>query len=97
MPRIGGIVNLDAPRNVLARRRHAVPPRCDLIGHAQAERIAARAAAERHRQDPVARLGLVQDRRQADDGRARIGVADLVDEQAGLDLLELESPTLCPP
>ena len=42
-------------------------------------------------QDTVARLGHVQDRRQADHGRAGVGIADFVDQQARLDLLGLET------
>src|SRR5512143_815435 len=56
MSRIGGIVNLDAPGDVLPRGRDAVAPVHDVLRHAQAKGITARAAAKRHRQDAVAGL-----------------------------------------
>ena len=61
------------------------------LGDAEAERVAAGTAAEGHRQDALARLGLIQDGREPEHRGAGVGVADVVAEEAAGHLLRPEA------
>src|SRR2546425_10570019 len=93
--RVRGVVDEDLVRDHLLDRGRGIPAELrDLVGHGEVEAVRARAAAVADREDAIARLGLVQDRTEAHHDRAAIGVADLPDAKARVDLRLLESELL---
>src|SRR5881628_85408 len=93
--RVRGVVDEDLVRDHLLDRGRGIPAELrDLVGHGEVESVGACAAAVADREDAVARLGLVQDRAEADHDRAAVRVADVPHAQARVDLRLLESKLL---
>ena len=93
-PRVRGVINLCAAGDVFLRLRGFALARENRVSDGQVEGVGASARAEGGEQDAVTRLGDVKNRRQPDDGRSRIGVADHRDEQSRRDLFGSESEQL---
>src|SRR3989441_12113317 len=93
--RVRRVVDEDLIRDHVLDRRRGIPADLrDLVGHGEVKAVGACTAAVADREDAVARLGLVEDRAEADHDRPAVRVADLPHAQARVDLRLLESELL---
>src|SRR5438093_7801569 len=89
------VVDEDLVRDhVLDRRRRITPHLRDLVRDREIEAVRTRAAAVADREDPVSRLGLVQDRAEPHHDRAAVRVPDVPHAQACVHLRFLEAELL---
>src|SRR3989442_1029547 len=96
--RIGCVINEDLVRDhVLDRRRRIASDLRDLVRDREIEAVGTCAAAVADREDPVSRLGLVQDRAEAHHDRAAVRVPDLPHAEARVHLRFLEAELLRDP
>ena len=91
MTRVGGVVKLVAPDNIVARTQGALSASGNCVGHTQVKGVAACAAAKRHHEHPLARPGHVENAGQSDHRGACVGVADVVGQQPRRELPILEA------
>src|SRR5213594_2543596 len=93
--RVRRVVDEDLVRDhVLDRRRRIASDLRDLVRGGEIEAIGTGPAAVADGEDPVSRLGLVQDRAEAHHDRAAVRVPDVPHAQAGVHLCLLEAELL---
>src|SRR2546425_3375811 len=93
--RVRRVVDEDLVRDhVLDRRRRITSDLCDLVRDSEIEAVRTCAAAVADREDPVSRLGLVQDRAEAYHDCGAVRVADVPHAEARVHLRFLEAELL---
>src|SRR5881296_3859661 len=93
--RVRRVIDENLVRDQLLDRRRRIPTNLrDLVRYGDVEAVRTRAAAVADRKDAVSRLRLVQDRAEAHHDRAAVGVPDLADAKARVDLRLLEPELL---